>query len=180
MRKTLSFFFLSALMLLAFSATAQNIATNMKVNAMDMGRALTSNDFNSFIKYIHPKAIELGGGKQNMQSKMDTVYQGMKRFGAYFKNYSIGHPGEIVEHKKELQALIPQSMTVKSPWGEVTTETTLIAFSNDKGKSWIFFDTMVASADEIKKLFPELSPKLKIPPRKKPKITPADGLQNSP
>jgi hypothetical protein len=167
----------AAVLLFSFSAFTQNLATNIKVSAMNMGRAMTQNDFNSFIKYIHPKAIELGGGKENMKSKMDTAYKAMLQFGASFKRYSVGHPGEIVTNKKQLQALLPQALTVKSPWGEMTTETTLIAFSNDKGKTWVFFDTMVAKEEEIRKMLPDLSPKLKIPPRKKPKITPADGVK---
>lgn len=164
-------------LMLPLMGITQNIATNMKLSAMDMGKGFTSNDFPTFVKYIHPKAIELGGGKDNMKKKMDTAYQAMKRFGAYFKTFSIGHPGEIVTHKKQMQALMPQSITVKSPWGEVSTETTLIAFSNDKGKTWIFFDTMVATEEEIRKMIPNLSPKLKIPARKKPKITPAEGVK---
>jgi hypothetical protein len=56
--------------------------------------------------------------------------------------------------------------------GELTAETYMIAISDDKGKIWRFIDTNVYKADKLKNIMPDLSPKLVIPPRKKPKLVP--------
>jgi hypothetical protein len=53
-----------------------------------------------------------------------------------------------------------------------TTETSMIVISMDKGKNWYFIDTNVYKADKLKTILPGISPKLNIPPQKKPKLVP--------
>lgn len=157
---------------LAPAAQAQNLATTIKVQAMDMGSAVMRNDFNVLAKYMHPAIIEFSGGKENLKVKMDSAYSFMNRFGVRFKRYWIGSPGAIVKHKNQLQAVLPQSTTLQTPLGELTAETHWIVISHDKGKNWWFIDTNVYQADKLKNILPDLSPKLVIPPRKEPKLVP--------
>ena len=77
-----------------------------------------------------------------------------------------------MKHKNQLQAVLPQSTTMKTPLGELTAETYWIVISADKGKNWWFIDTNVYQADKLKNILPDLSPKLVIPPRKEPKLVP--------
>jgi hypothetical protein len=153
-------------------ADAQNLATTIKVQAMKMGSAVINNDFNTFVKFMHPNIVDFAGGEKQMKSKMDSAYQAMKRFKLSFKRYWIGSPGEIVSHNNQLQALLPQSTTIQTSMGEITVETTMIVISNDGGKNWWFIDTNVYKAEKLKNTLPDLSPKLVIPPQKKPKIVP--------
>ena len=153
-------------------AQAQNLATTIKVQAMDMGSAVMRNDFNVLAKYMHPSIIEFSGGKEKLKVKMDSAYSFMNRFGVSFKRYWIGSPGPILKHKNQLQAVLPQSTTMKTPLGELTAETYWIVISADKGKNWWFIDTNVYQADKLKNILPDLSPKLVIPPRKEPKLVP--------
>lgn len=163
------------LMLFPLCTLAQNHATNIKVQAMDMANAVIKNDFNQFIKYMHPNIISFAGGRENMKTKMDSGYVAMKKFGVSMKRYWIGHPGKIVRHNNQLQSVLPQSTTLLTPWGELTIETSMIVISNDNGKNWWFIDTNVYQVDKLKSILPELSPELVIPPRKRPKmVNPAD------
>jgi hypothetical protein len=162
-------------MLLSLSTGAQNVATTIKVQAMDMATALMKNDFNTFVKYMHPDIIAFAGGKEQMKTKMDSAYQAMKRFEVRFKRYWIGDPSEIVQYKNGLQAVLPESTTLVTPLGELTAETSMIVISNDGGKNWWFIDTNVYHADELKTILPDVSPKLVIPPRKKPKLVPVEN-----
>jgi hypothetical protein len=162
---------------ISFSANSQNHATNIKVQAMDMATALMKNDFTTFSKYMHPNIIAFAGGKENMKSKMDSAYAAMKLFGVAFKRYWIGNPGEVIEYKDQLQAILPESTVVKTPLGELTAETSMIVISTDKGKHWYFIDTNVYKVDRLKNILPDISPKLVIPPQKKPKLVPNDNKQ---
>jgi hypothetical protein len=171
MKKIKAFLF-SIVILLSLCTEAQNLATTIKVQAMDMGNAVIKNDFNTFVKYMHPSIISFAGGKEKMKSKMDSAYGMMKQFNVTFKRYWIGNPSEIVTYKNSLQAVLPESTIVQTPFGEVTAETSMIVISNDKGKNWWFIDTNVYNADKVKNILPDLSPKLVIPPRKQPKIVP--------
>src|SRR5439155_16172215 len=112
------------------------------------------------------------GRKEKMKSKMDSVYTAMELFGVSFKRYWIGDPGKIVSYNNQLQAVLPESTVIKTPLGELTAETSMIVISMDKGKNWYFIDTNVYKADKLKTILPDISPKLNIPPQKKPKLVP--------
>src|ERR1051325_1681373 len=135
--------FFSLAMIFASGAYAQNTATTIKVQAMDMASALMKNDFATFVKYMHPNVITYAGGKEKMKKAMDSAYETMKLFGVSFKKYWIGSPGEIVEYKGQMQASLPESTIVKPPLGEVTAQTSVLVISPDSGKNWWFIDTNV-------------------------------------
>lgn len=170
--KYLKCLLLSVSILLTAGVKAQNLSTNIKVQAMDMGNAFIKNDFNTFVKYMHPNIIAFAGGKEKMKTRMDSAYAAMKQFGVSFKRYWIGNPGEIVAYKNQLQAVLPQTTTMITPLGELTAETAMIVISPDKGATWWFIDTNVYKADKLKNILPDLSPRLVIPPQKQPKLVP--------
>ena len=169
--------FIVIIFIFSFYARGQNLSTTIKVQAMDMATALMKNDFATFIKYMHPKIIEYAGGKEKMKDKMDSAYGTAKLFGVSFKRYWIGTPGEIITYKDQLQAVLPESTTLKTPLGELTAETSMIVISPDNGKNWWFIDTNVYRADKLKNILPDLSPQLIIPPQKKPKLVPTDNKE---
>ena len=175
MKKIKFLLFSVGVILLSLCTEAQNLSTTIKVQAMDMGNAVIRNDFNSFVNYMHPNIIAFAGGKENMKIKMDSAYQMMKQFNVTFKRYWIGNPSEIVKYKNQLQAVLPESTILKTPLGELTAETSMIVISNDNGKNWWFIDTNVYNSEKLKNILPDLSPKLVIPPRKKPKLVPVQN-----
>src|SRR5258706_7462845 len=81
----------------------QNFSTTIKVQAMEMAKALIRNDFTTFSKYMHPKVVEFAGGKEKMKSKMDSADVMMKQFGASFKKILIGNPADVISYKNALQ-----------------------------------------------------------------------------
>lgn len=125
---------------------------------------------------MHPKVIEMAGGKAKLIERMDTVNAVASQFGAEIKKILIGNPGSIVKYKKELQSTLPQFTEMKTGFGNLTLETTLIAISRDGGKHWYFIDTSIYNMNDVKKALPDLSPGLVIPPSKPPKFTPAQQL----
>jgi hypothetical protein len=164
-----------SIIILSSAVKGQNLSTTIKVQAMDLGSALMKNDFETFIKYMHPNIIAYAGGKEKMKTKMDSAYSAMKLFGVSFKRYSIGSPGEIVTYKDQLQTVLPEITTIKTPMGELTVETSVIVISPDGGKSWWFIDTNVYKVDKLKGILPDISPDLVIPPQKEPKLVPVDS-----
>jgi hypothetical protein len=153
-------------------SNGQNLATTIKVQAMDMGSAFMKNDFATFSKYMHPNIIAFAGGKEKMKDKMDSASMAMKNFGITFKRYWIGNPSEIINYKNQLQSVLPVSTTIKTPLGEVIAETSMIVISMDNGKNWYFIDTNVYKVDRLKNVLPDISPKLVIPQQKQPKFIP--------
>ena len=175
MKKIKFLLFSIAIIFLSLYTQAQNLPTTIKVQAMDMATAFMKNDFNTFVKYMHPNIIAFAGGKEKMKTKMDSAYRVMKLFSVSFKRYWIGDPGEIINYKNQYQAVLPQSTTLKTPLGELIAETSWIVISNDNGKNWWFIDTNVYKGDKLKNILPDLSPELVIPPFKKPKLVPIEN-----
>ncbi len=149
---------------------AQGLETAIKIQAMDMAKAVLAKDVNKIIQYMPPSLIEKAGGKDKLMIARDTVNKYMKQFGAEIKKVTIGNPGKIINYKKQLQALVPQTTELKFMASTITLETTLIAISEDNGQHWYFVDTSIYHADKLKNSLPNLSPELAIPPMKPPKI----------
>ena len=168
---------LSVIFIYSFSNAQQNLATTIKVQAMDMGSAFMKNDFERFSKYMHPNIVAFAGGKEKMKAVMDSAYNAMKLFGVTFKRYWIGTPSEIIAYKDQLQAVLPQSTTLQTPLGELSAETHWIVISLDKGRNWYFIDTNAYKGDKLKNILPDLSPNLVIPPQKPPKLIPNEDKE---
>ncbi|MEJ7735916.1 MAG: hypothetical protein WKF97_00705 [Chitinophagaceae bacterium] len=165
-------FLLIWIVLICGSCFAQNQNSIIKTQAMEMAKALLKKDFPTFSKFMHPHVITMAGGRDKMLERMDTMNAVAKQFGAEIKKVLIGNPGPIIKYKKEFQVTLPQTTEMKTGFGNLTLETTLIAISKDRGKSWYFIDTSVYNVEDLKKALPELSPSLVIPPAKPPKFTP--------
>ena len=153
-------------------AFSQNLETTIKIQAMDMARALIKNDFVAFAEFMPPGIIEYTGGREKLKSNIDSAASAMKQFGVQFKKILIGNPGPIITYNNQLQCVVPQTTTMQTIMGDLETETSLIAISMDKGKKWYFVDTNVYKEDKLKSALPGLSPALVIPPQKQPKFTP--------
>ena len=153
-------------------AAAQNYSSVIKTQAMDMAKALLRKDYTTFSRYMHPGITEYAGGKNKLIQQMDTANAVAAKFGAEIKRVLIGNPGEVVKYNKELQAILPQTTEMKTGFGNLALETTMLAISQDGGKNWYFVDTSLFNMKDVKKSMPNLSPELVIPPAKPPKFTP--------
>ena len=157
--------------LLLFTAVyCQPPETIIKVQAMDMARAVLAKDVDKIVTYMPPKLVENAGGKEKMMMARDTMNKYMKQFGAEIKKVTIGNPGKIISYKKQLQTTVPQTTEASFLGNAVILQSTLIAISDDGGKHWYFVDTSIYRGEKIKSALPELSPELVIPPPSMPKI----------
>lgn len=150
----------------------QPLQTVIRIQAMDMAKALIKNDFTTFSKYLHPKIIDMAGGREKLKNNMDSADAMKKQLNVQIKKILIGDPGEIISYKDQLQCVVPESTDMVTPMGEISITTSLIAISTDKGRNWYFVDTNMYRADKLKTALPDLSPRLIIPPQQQPKITP--------
>ena len=167
------FLLIFSLGIFSFHALSQNQNSVIKIQAMEMVKALLKKDFAAFTRYMHPKVVELAGGSNKLIERMDTMNAVAMQYGAEIKKVLIGNPGNIVRYKKEMQVTIPQITEMKTGFGNLVLESTLIAISVNNGRNWYFIDTSVYNAEAVKKALPNLSPDLVIPPSKPPKFTPA-------
>jgi len=165
-------FLLLANLLVLVCAYSQPPETIIKIQAMDMARAVLAKDVDKIVYYMPPKLVEDAGGKEKMMIARDTVNKYMKQFGAEIKKVTIGNPGKIISYKKQLQTTVPQTTEASFMSSTVILQSTLIAISEDGGRRWYFVDTNIYRENKLRSSLPDLSPELVIPPMTMPKIIP--------
>jgi len=146
-------------------AQAPGAATKLKAQAVKMGTSFLHKDFKSFSAYTNPAVLEMVGGSAGMEQIMTGVTDGMKQRGMSFEDVSMGEPSGLIKSGKEWQATIPEYIVIATPNGKFRTTSTLIAISADNGENWTFMDTSDKDTAIIRKLLPNLSPSIVIPPR---------------
>lgn len=157
------------------SASAQNMQTVIKTEALNMAKALAALDLEGYASYSWPALANDPNSKQLIKQGVDSAEKYRKQFGFKVKSIIIGNPSIVITYKEVMQCTIPQNITVEAFAGSIATESTLIGLSTD-GVKWYFVDALLFESNSKAKL-PELSPKLFIPPTKPPVILGADGKE---
>ena len=152
------------------SVSAQQFSSKIKISAMEMSRALIAKKSSVFLQFMHPSMVKLAGGKAQLSVITDSALTVFEQFGGKISKINYGNPSEVVEYKKTMQSVLPQSTFLTSPLGDVELSSSLIAISTDKGANWTFIDTNLFGIDKIKSVMPDISPLLVIPKATAPKF----------
>lgn len=137
-------------------------------NARKLSKAFTSRDYNTIADYTYPGILELVGGKVEMLKKLESDTKEMEAKGVKVISVTIGEPSDIYETEKEIQCILPQIITMEVPKGTMEAKSTLIAISSDNGKTWYFIDTSGNDIETIRKMLPNVSPEINLPPKEQP------------
>lgn len=166
MKRTLFIILLLSVLFNIQGQTNSNVSAVLKVQAEKMGRLLIDNNFQEFIKYTHPKVIEMMGGDQKMIATLQNGFKDLDKQGIEFLSVKIGEASAIINVNNELQAVVPQKIEIQMGEKVIVSESSLIAFSFNSGKDWKFVDANGKTNKEAKTIFPTLSEKLIIPAKK--------------
>ncbi len=145
--------------------------------------AFVKNDVDTQMSYLHPLVFVLNGGKEEgkavvRQALIDSkkrTDEDMKAQGSSWAPIEIGEPTDFHKINDVIYALVPETIKEESFDGWDTTETYVLAVSEDEGDSWTFTD--VYSMDEVifYKMFPDIEGVIEIPPRNEDKFIPKPG-----
>lgn len=160
-------------------ATSALGATNdlkqvIKTEAERCALGLLARNYEVVIEYTHPKVVALVGGKEQMIETLKRGTEEMSAQGTTFERATIGEPQEPKTSGAIMYTLVPETITLKVPGGKSTTESVLVAVSNDGGKKWVFVDGESMTPENMKLVLPELVGKISIPPSK-PAVFVKDG-----
>jgi hypothetical protein len=169
-----SLLLLQVVFVLPIAVSAQANPSAIKSAAIAMGNALVKKNSEQFLSFMHPSMIKLAGGKEKLRVISDSALKVFEQFGGKVSRITYGNPAEIISYKKTLQSVISQTTTLSSFIGDAELSSSLIAISNDKGKTWTFIDTNMFGIKEIKAAMPDISPALVIPKSAAPKIVMKD------
>jgi hypothetical protein len=157
-------------LLLAFSACGSEISEQAKRNAQECANSVVSADYDTLVRFTHPRIIEMMGGKENMIKAVKDSISQMKSKGVDFVSATVGDAGNQINVDDLIVFTIPQKIVLKAPTARITQESFLLGISSDKGVTWVFLDLGPITEEQFKETFPELSGKVAMPPKKKPLI----------
>jgi len=145
-----------------------SIYVRIQEQANIMGQAFLKGDYQTFFKYTYPAIVSAMGGEGRMSTVLANSASSMKTQGMNFDNITFDSPSKIVQSGNEFQCTLQQHTTIKLANGRAVATSTLIAISKDGGKNWSFVDTSNKNAAAMRKVMPNLSAAIVIPPQQKP------------
>lgn len=171
-----SYILVAMLLVMAATLLAQTPQqlSALKAQANAMATAIKKQDFKTVIKITNPKVVAAAGGEVKMLDQLSKGIGMMKAKGINMNisNIVVGEPSAFIKVKKQLQCTVPDKIEIKMMGGTMNTNSTLIAISDDDGKTWNFIDAMGKNIATIKQVLPDLSNKLVIAKMEQPQFVP--------
>ena len=163
---------LLAVILLPLAARGERAAAAAaRKQATEMYQAYVRGDLETFVGYMHPKITEMMGGQEKAIETIRKTLAASAAQGITATKATLSPVQQLVEvAPAKLQIIIPADVIMSGKDTEVRQRSFLLGFSSDGGKTWKFADTGSGGGDTLRKIFPECSPALKIPPRSKPEV----------
>ena len=117
--------------------------------------AFRQNDFETLVNLMHEKAIEDGGGREQMiataQLAKDTLELQTEGFDS-----QVHFPTRIIEVGETRFTIVPQTVTIRLKSDQALDRNSyLLGVSHDNGRSWRFVDG-ASGAQKIRELFPDI------------------------
>jgi hypothetical protein len=162
------------LFILLLAVTGCNKEASMQAEiekqANEVGAAFVAQKYDLILEHIYPPLVEKAGGKDKMMAIWQEGMASMKAKGITLVSVKIGKPGKIVTAGTELHSLVPQTIIMDLPGKQLTSESNLIAVSQDKGKKWYFIDNAPLNNENIKQVLPNFNSEIVIPEKKQPVV----------
>ena len=132
-------------------------------------------DFDTVLAFTHTNLLNSGGGKEAVRKAIENGMKEVAKQGISFEKTTIGSPSEPKKVGKALVSLVPQEVILRTREGRIKNESTLVAYSYDQGRNWMFADTDQMDEATFFKYFPDLKGIISLPPKKEPVALPGSS-----
>lgn len=162
MNKTLTFF--CFLIFLASGIQAQNAFKDaILTDANKSTKAHMSLDVDTYMDYMHPNIINMGGGKELMKDIIASQIGTFKQMNVEMLGVDFEDPSSIVAAGEELHCVISGVVKLKLGEDDFDTPINLLAASQDSGENWKFIDLALYNAQSLKLYLPDYNDALVLP-----------------
>jgi hypothetical protein len=159
--------FLSAL-LLTNAAAAGPEAEAAKKQAQRCADAQIAKDYATVVSFTHPALVKASGGKEALRKALEAAMKQVAEQKITFEKTVIRSAAEPKKVEKALVSTLVQEVTLRTGAGKLTQESTLLGYSFDGGKNWVFADTGEMDEAAFNKFFPDLKGIISLPEKKDP------------
>lgn len=145
----------------------------IKKAAQALATATKNGDAAGLLEGTYPKAVEMMGGKDVAEKKLNSEMGDWKKKGISITKAECSDPMEIQKIDGKLYAVVPMVLEMKLPNGVVISPSYLLGISEDGGKVWKFIDgSGLNKKKESEALLPGIYTKLKLPAKQERKFIP--------
>jgi hypothetical protein len=133
-------------------------------DAKTTAQATLNQDFETVLKYTHPKILELSGGIEKLLPKIKSMFLKMKNDGFAFTKADADFVSDVVKEQGEFRCYVRNNNVMK--YNEMTIKSTsyLLGFYLEKEKHWVFVEASKMKSKQHKELFfPDFETSLNIP-----------------
>ena len=173
---------MKALLLLAVLLTApdsavwaEDVVTTIKQEAQNCAKAAVTSDYDTIVRYTHPRIVKGLGGKEAMIGILKSGMSQMHADGTAFVGVTIGQPEDPKKIGAWITSIVPQHQVLKVRGGKLYSDSSLLGISEDNGKHWVFIDLGPVSKEQFGQVFPELDGKITMPEKKPPVFKKDEG-----
>lgn len=121
------------------------------------------NDFTVSIKegLLHPKVIEMAGGKEAL---IESTHEQMQAMGNFkVESFQLDKPKDFTIYNDVIYGIIPFKMTLNFEGTMVNSDGYLLALSENQGKKFYYFDSNGLKDPFMDNLFPDIKIAAKLP-----------------
>ena len=160
MKKLITFTVIFAILILtACSNSSKTLQQKLEVYK----KAYKAKDYITMASMVLPSVIEETGGTQGFVDIMQMATRSLEEQGIEPTKISFGKTGKIVSHEDSLISVIPTTTPVNIQGRDGFIKGSVIAFSDDKGKTWFFLEGTDESRAMIADSVPEILQKITVP-----------------
>jgi len=106
----------------------------------EVNEATFAGDYSKVIQFMHPKVLELMGGKLRAIATMRTTMGSLKDKGMETLSFEWGYPGKFLTEEGTTYVVIPNASEMRVPGGRLMMKSYNLGISADSGKSWTFIN----------------------------------------
>ena len=128
-----------------------------------MANAMVAEDFRRVVRSTYPKVVEMSGGAGQMEKMMADGTAEMQRDGVTFDTVVISTPTWSHRSGPRWYAIIPQTVTMRTPKSRLIQDGYLLAVSDDAGASWQFIDGAGLNERNLKMILPDAPALIPLP-----------------
>lgn len=140
--------------------TKESMEQTFKNDIEKMGQCLIDRDFDCFIEYNHPMIVQSYGTKQKMKDILNQALRAYKDQKGAYKNIKFVNIVQTEQQGNNIQSIINQDVTIKTPTGDITEEQKVLAISDDNGNTWHYINLSGMTKERLLKFYPAFNPKL--------------------
>lgn len=129
--------------------------------SLEQGKIMTESfqtgEYDKFIDFVHPKIIEMTGGRDSMK----IMFEGIGPEVEFISN-ELTMPNKLIIKDTLYQCAFDQRQVIRIKEQKFYTLGSLIGISYDSGSNWFFISVASNTLTNLQQKFPELSNDLEI------------------